>query len=68
MVKSKNDRKKLTQIEDGTYFVVDDSGSFFVIYLDQVLNSTVQYVWKDSLNKEETEIEESKNEEDWLIQ
>ena len=50
---NKNDHQK-----PSSYFLVDNTGRYFVEYLDNVLNSNVQFVWKNPLKEEEQEEQE----------
>lgn len=60
MSKQKN---KYESEEEDSYFVVDNTGAYSVIYSDQGLNSKVQFVWKDDLKKplETKDFEDEKN-------
>ena len=38
-----------------SYFVVDNTGAYSVIYLDSSANSKIQFVWKDEMSKSKNE-------------
>lgn len=59
----KNSKKKEEEKSIGSYFVIDNTGSYSVIYSDPSINARVQFIWKDELSIKDDQLEDEKEEE-----